>query len=407
MAEGLSHQLTEGDSWLLWDTDPAAFLIGLLACWQAGVKPVLPANGQAGSLNAVAAKGIICSQPLDCVHPALNPFGFMGQQLCYPKLGELLLFTSGSTGEPKGIIKKPGQLLAELCTLEDTFGPVTGNVISTVSHQHIYGLLFRVLWPLLSGGVIHRPAITYPEQLPTLIEQLNSPFWLVTSPAHLERLPEPDIMSQIRGKLGGLFSSGGLLSERAASAAKRCFGLAPTEVFGSTETGGVAWRRQDRTDKWQPFAGVSCTRNSDEALVVDSEVSAGTVVMGDKVVLDEAGLFTLNGRCDRIVKVEQKRLSLNAMDKALMATEWVVDGRCLLLTSAVRQQLGAVLVLNDSGRAALQNLGKYAFTQQLRRRLLNEFEPVVLPRRWRLVDTLPVNAQGKVTEQALAALFEE
>jgi 3-hydroxymyristoyl/3-hydroxydecanoyl-(acyl carrier protein) dehydratase len=42
---------------------------------------------------------------------------------------------------------------------------------------------------------------------------------------------------------------------------------------------------------------------------------------------------------------------------------------------------------------------------ELRRGLLSAFEPSVVPRHWRFVETMPSNAQGKVTEAALAALF--
>lgn len=45
--------------------------------------------------------------------------------------------------------------------------------------------------------------------------------------------------------------------------------------------------------------------------------------------------------------------------------------------------------------------------QNLRQWLAGHFETPVLPRRWRLVDALPRNAQGKVPQQHLTALFED
>ena len=39
------------------------------------------------------------------------------------------------------------------------------RVLASVSHQHIYGLLFRILLPLSLGLPFDRRSIDYPEQL--------------------------------------------------------------------------------------------------------------------------------------------------------------------------------------------------------------------------------------------------
>ncbi|OMP40100.1 AMP-binding protein, partial [Stenotrophomonas sp. KAs 5-3] len=44
--------------------------------------------------------------------------------------------------------------------------------------------------------------------------------------------------------------------------------------------------------------------------------------------------------------------------------------------------------------------------QRLGARLAQAHDAVTRPRRWRLVKALPINAQGKVTQAALAALFQ-
>ncbi|WP_192954643.1 AMP-binding protein [Gallaecimonas mangrovi] len=405
LAGGLSQQLAKGQCWLLWDTDVAGFFIGLLACWQAEASAILPANGQEQSLAMVQVDGIISSQNIASRQRRLNPFDHPGPG-CYPPLGPIQLFTSGSTGEPKSVAKEASQLLAEIQVLDQQFGPLEGELLATVSHQHIYGLLFRLLWPVFSGAVISRQVLHYPEQLDAIGQRQSGPFVLVASPAHLARLPEPSMLAAIKGKLSAVFSSGGLLSAEGAADCLQCFDVAPIEVFGSTETGGVAWRCQQRSEQWQPFAGVDCSLDSEGVLVVHSIVSGAPVVMGDKVAFADDGRFMLQGRRDRIVKVEQKRLSLDAMENALARHCYVQSGKCLLL-SGRRQQLGAVLLLSSKGENALAELGKHRFVQQLRQSLLTEFEPVVLPRRWRIVASFPVNSQGKLTQQALSALFEE
>lgn len=402
-AGGLSAQLKAGERWVLWDHDPAAFCAALLACWQAGATAILPGNGQPGTLALIEADGLISSEDLVFTGRQLDPLAFDGEPCC-PAVLPIVLFTSGSTGEPKAVDKSAEQLLSELGALSATFGPLRGAVLATVSHQHIYGLLFRLLWPLVSGAAVARETISYPEQLDAMATALPGPLALVASPAHLERLP--DAFMVIGSRLDALFSSGGLLGEQGAAQAHQRLGVMPTEVFGSTETGGVAWRRQGQDRRWTPFAGVDCQTDAEGGLVVSSIVAGGCQSMGDRVEIGPDGRFALLGRRDRIVKVEQKRLSLDAMEQALIHSPMVNQARCLLLEGR-RQQLGAVLVLTEPGHQQLAHLGKHAFYQQLRQGLLADFEPVVLPRRWRLVQHLPVNAQGKVTNLALSALFDE
>ena len=65
----------------------------------------------------------------------------------------LTLYTSGSSGAPKPIRKTLAQFDAEVRTLEAQWGALVGDatMLGSVPHHHIYGLLFRLLWPLAAG----------------------------------------------------------------------------------------------------------------------------------------------------------------------------------------------------------------------------------------------------------------
>ena len=71
-----------------------------------------------------------------------------------PEFVGLVLYTSGRTGVAQAITKKLGQLAREVATLERQFGQIaaTAEILSTVSHQHIYGLLFRMSVAAGSAG---------------------------------------------------------------------------------------------------------------------------------------------------------------------------------------------------------------------------------------------------------------
>jgi len=115
--------------------------------------------------------------------------------------------------------------------------------------------------------------------------------------------------------------------------------------------------------------------------------------------------FILMGRVDRIVKVEGKRISLNAIEERLTASPLARDARALVLDGR-RQRVAAVIVPSVSGRDRLAQLGKLVFNRMLRDFLRETIEPVGLPRLWRYVDALPIDAQGKTTQAALVALFD-
>ena len=127
----------------------------------------------------------------------------------------LVLFTSGSTGEPAAIRKTLRQLDAEVDALEAAFGALAGDAMvqGTVSHQHIYGLLFRILWPLSARRPFARARLAYAEQLTALGEQAVV---LVASPAHLKRLPDTQDWRSFAQGLRAVFSSGGALPADAA-----------------------------------------------------------------------------------------------------------------------------------------------------------------------------------------------
>jgi acyl-coenzyme A synthetase/AMP-(fatty) acid ligase len=62
----------------------------------------------------------------------------------------LVFYTSGSTGQPKKVSKRFDNFYREILGLEKTFAEKVQDsaFLTTVTHQHIYGFLFKVLWPI-------------------------------------------------------------------------------------------------------------------------------------------------------------------------------------------------------------------------------------------------------------------
>ena len=136
-----------------------------------------------------------------------------------------------------------------MITLEQTFAEQLGpaNIMSTVTHQHIYGLLFTVLWPLAARRPVTLPLVDYPEQLQQILAKANCQrYALISSPAHLQRLDNLPQLAKYSHSLATVFSSGGPLPNSVPEDFAEHELNAPIEVYGSTETGGIGWRRRNR-----------------------------------------------------------------------------------------------------------------------------------------------------------------
>lgn len=406
----------EGSNFALYLDDSIEFGAALLGAWHAGKTIWLSADTLPASCAALrgAVDGFLGEFPLELAplqSPAAVAAGGAAFAALAPDMPALVVFTSGSTGAAQAIPKKLSQIASEVATLEELFGERAGDaaVLATVSHQHIYGLLFKVLWPLASGRAIHAASIVYPEEL--LPAMAAGPCLLVASPAHLKRLPSHLDWSDAAAMLRGVFSSGGPLAADAALATGALLGQVPTEVYGSSETGGIAWRqrRDIGDDAWRPFPTVAWNINQEDGtLAVRSPHLADDnwLALADRVAAVDGG-FRLLGRSDRIVKIEEKRVSLDAMEAALLASGLAAEARIALCepVPGERQRVAAFVVPSAEGRSLLDQQGKQAMNARLRAVLAGVVDAVALPRRWRYLEQLPVNAQGKVTVAALLALL--
>ena len=393
------------DDVALYFEDAGECSAALFGAWLAGRTPWLPGDALAGTREALACNGVAWAGDVPGGLRAGDDAPAPSPAMLDPGSCRLVLFTSGTTGEPTPIGKTLLQLDREVAALETAFGARLGGapVFGTVSHQHIYGLLFRVLWPLSAGRPFAPVRQVYNEELVALGP---SPLVLVASPAHLKRLPPNQDWASLRRGLKAVFSSGGPLAADAALAVRTLWGLAAIEVFGSTETGGIAWRAPGgERAPWQPLPGVQW-RLRDGRLCIRSPHldEAHWRETSDHAEASPDGGFLLRGRADRIVKIEERRISLEAIESALLRSGLLEEARVLALPGH-RVLLGAALVANAAGRKRLASAGRADLLACLRQALDGRVDRIAWPRRWRLLEALPADARGKTTQRALAALF--
>ncbi|MFJ4052309.1 AMP-binding protein [Pseudomonas sp. NPDC089743] len=385
--------------------DAAQLAAALLGAWRAGVEVLLPADLQPATRERWNAQVDLwlSDQPGDATLEALLGNALEPADLDLAQC-RISLCTSGSSGEPKRIDKQLRQLANEVTALERLWGSTLGDawIIGSVATQHIYGLLFRVLWPLCAGRGFERRPLPFPEDLQRASREHPAFAW-VASPALLKRMGDNLDWPALR-PVRLVFSSGGELPAEAGERLHQRLGQWPAEILGSSETGGIAWRQGE--ELWSPFADVQLSQDEQGALrIASSYLPAGHVEQSaDAVEFVEGGRFRLLGRLDRIVKLEEKRISLPMLEQALCSHPWVAEARLGMIEEG-RAFLGALLVPSPAGLHTLRNLGRRALVDGLRTHLASHCEALALPRRWRLLRRLPLNSQGKLPQANLQALL--
>ena len=177
------------------------------------------------------------------------------------------------------------------------------------------------------------------------------------------------------------------------------------EIYGSTETGVIAWRRaSDDAALWQCFPHVSLREIAPQRWQVFSDLleSRAGCALDDRIVQQPSGQFQLAGRQDRVVKIEDKRVSLSEVERRLLALPGVEDAAALAIQRHGRHAIAVVLALPQLPDAATLHQRK----QQWKRALQPWLEPVAMPRYWRVVTAIPVTAQSKRAWPQIEELFD-
>lgn len=390
--------------------DCGHFIAALLAVLHSGKRPVLPGSHDPSLclLLPGSKKSLLLtdgSLPPDS-EGWFTPDGqnIPSAEISLPDIPAdsiLTLYTSGSGGTPKRVDKPVSVMDCEVRWLAECRRdkPDAIYVRSSVSHQHLYGLTFRVWLPLSLGLVTDIIPAEFPEQLP-----FPEPYIFITSPAFLQFIDHtlaPPHWSFI-------VSAGGKLSDQLADATQRWGNTVIYEIYGSTETGVVARRERHESDNnWRPFAGVTLTEAGEpfryyltSALLASPE----PFLLDDKLSVTPDGRFTLTGRADKIVKIGEKRISVTAVENSLTAHPAISEAAVVPVIRGGRTYLGAVIVTgqNLTGREISQS----ALFTQLRTFLRRNTDPLAIPRFWRVVPFIPLNPQSKRSWPALQELFD-
>ena len=351
----------------------------------------------------------------------------------------VIIFSSGSTGEPKGVMLTHYNIFSNVQSAQQVFHLNDDDVICGVlPFFHSFGYTVTLWLPLLAGvGVAYHYNPTEAERVAKLVAKHRCTF-LATTPTFLQaytRRVQPDQFKTLRSVITGAEK----LKEPIATAFREKFGVMPMEGYGATElspvasvnlpnvnVGGVEQKAYQPGSIGRPIPGVTMKVVSpddlsrelgygeDGLLLVKGPnvmkgylgqpaktaevIREGWYVTGDIARISHDGFVTITDRLSRFSKIGGEMVPHQHIEEKLQALLGKEETVCAV-TSAPDEKKGeqlVVLLTPEAGDPAEAH------------RLLAESN---LPHLWVppkrnffTIDAIPILGTGKVDLKGLSTL---
>ncbi len=285
-----------------------------------------------------------------------------------------IYFTSGTTGSPAGALKTKENLLSEIKQQTKLFKKYDiKKIVVTVPFIHFYGSLIGALYGMVNNIDIHIKEHFLPNDL---LDMCDENTMVVTTPLYIKSLNKIERKENLSSSI--FVSSTAPLFPEIAKEFKEKFNTDVMQIFGSTETGGIAYKYNDE-QFWTPVETVNISQNEEGELKVTSpfvsnmifeesfKETNGSIQTFDYIELKDEK-FKLIGRSSQIIKIAGKRYSTlqienileeqSNIEKAVVfvtANKDALRGEELNITLQTKDQIG-VKEIKDILKKNLSNL---------------------------------------------------
>ena len=366
-------------------------------------------------------KNLTLGNKLTAVAGKLAP-GFLAAR-SDPDSPGVILFTSGSEGEPKGVALSHANLLSNVAQVRAHVGIYADDVLfNPLPVFHCFGLTGGTLLPLIAGiKVICHPSPRQPKEIVRRIQKHGATVLLSTDTFinQYARTSDGDELHSLRMAVCGAER----LRDETRAFVRRKSGITLLEGYGVTESAPVVAVNQIETNR---PGTVGQLMSGMEARVepVEGIAGAGTLFLrgpnimmgyikpdapgkivpppggwhdtGDVVSIDEDGFIAIRGRLKRFAKIGGETVSLAVVENVAAAL-WPDNAHAAVAVPDGRKGEQIVL-LTDAKEANREELIVWA-----RNHGVSELS---VPRRIMIVESIPLLATGKtdyVTVQKTAA----
>jgi fatty acid CoA ligase FadD36 len=404
-------------------------VVGVVAGLRAGV-PVVPVPADAGSmerdhiLRDSGAQLVIGDPDWPGIGIERVPVPTVGTPAGWTEVDDgapgLIMYTSGTTGLPKGAVIPRRAIAADLDGLADAWGWTPDDrLVHGLPLFHVHGLILGVLGPLRIGSRLTHTGRPSPDRyaaaggsmyfgVPTVWSRI------VAAPEHAATLSSARL----------LVSGSAALPVTVFERLRELTGQVPVERYGMTETLITLSTRHDGERRpgyvGGPIAGVETRLRSDTGddvphdgetigglqvrgatlfdgylnlpeKTAESMTRDGWFVTGDAVTIDPDGHHRIVGRASiDIIKSGGYKVGAGEVETALLSHPSVDEVAVVgVADTDLGERIVAYVVGDDADPATL--IDHVAGVLSVHKR----------PREVRIVDSLPRNAMGKVQKQQL------
>ena len=310
------------------------------------------------------------------------------------------LYTGGSTAAPKIWNKTIRNLMGEALFLSHKFKINSEDrVVASVPVYHIYGLLYSILVPFIASAYVCQAMPYYPKEISQTLDAKSATI-LISVPPHYRALGRHLCKNDT---LRLAFSSAGMLAAEDGQAFTRNNDVEVVEIYGSTETGGVATRiRAKGETAFTPFECVTVKIEAEQLWVKSDFLSPGLkrldsdfFKLNDRVQLSYDGQFRLLGRTDGVLKVGGRRIDSETIRQAFFDQAGVTDVAILSIPLLNGRENQIVAVVEGTVEPPI-----------LSKKIASTLEAYARPRSIKVVEKMPYTEAGKYNRNALMALFK-
>ncbi len=334
-----------------------------------------------------------------------------------PEDPALIVFTSGTTGEPRGVVHGYRYLMGQQIQAEHWFGSRKGDLAwctTATGWSKSARNVFLAPWITDAAAVIHDGRFDPAERL-DLAEALGVNV-LCQAPTEYRMLARRTALRPLPA-LRRMVSAGEPLDPETITAFREATGLEPADGYGQTETGQVTANLVGEPVRigsmGKPLPGMETRIVEGELQLraassptffsryLDGERFEGEWWQtGDLVRADEDGYLWFEGRGDDIILSAGYRIGPTEVESALLSHPAVADAAAVAAPDPERGSVvRAIVVLRDGAPANGSAGGDLA--RELQEHCKRETAPYKFPRIVEFAAELPKTSSGKVKRAQL------
>jgi acyl-coenzyme A synthetase/AMP-(fatty) acid ligase len=330
-----------------------------------------------------------------------------------PEDPALIVFTSGTTGEPRGVVHGYRYLLGQRLQAEHWFGSRKGDLAwctTATGWSKSARNVFLAPWVTGAAAVIHDGRFDPAERL-DFAEALGVDV-LCQAPTEYRMMARRTALRPLPA-LRRMVSAGEPLDPETIAAFREATGLEPADGYGQTETGQVTANLVGEPVRLgsmgKPLPGIETRIVEGELQLrasssptffsryLDGERFEGDWWQtGDLVHEDEDGYLFFEGRGDDIILSSGYRIGPTEVESALLSHPAVADAAAVAAPDPERGSVVRAIVVLRDGQSGDERL-----VAELQEHCKAETAPYKFPRIVEFADELPKTSSGKVKRAQL------